>query len=119
MSTQRERETREGIFEHAPHCFGILVVLALLPAIWLQSPLSYIAWSGALGIFWLLLLTVAWRIRSDIATMAATFPILVAHVWLSPDSLLAIVQGFLVTASAAFLFLWLLRDRIRRFVKFV
>jgi hypothetical protein len=114
MSTEEQKP--QGFMAHVPAVFGILVVLALLMAIWVRPPWGYVAWCIALGIPWLALLAFSWRARSDVLTLAVTLPVVGVVIWLSPGGFLTVVQGYLVSACSAFLLLWLTRRQIQRFV---
>ena len=98
--------------------FIIMATLALLSAIWLRSPLAYLAASIVAGAVWLALLACAWRLRSDVATIASNVIIITAHqllrAWLAPHSLFTLFQGALVSGASLGLLLWLFRGRIAR-----
>ena len=117
MNSRDQKEKLEGLFAHVPVVYALLLVLTLLTAIWVHPTWSYIASSVALGVPWLFLLTLSWRLRSDLLTMAVTLPLVLVLIWLSPGGLLSIAQGYLISACSAFLFLWLGRRPIQRFVR--
>ena len=111
-----EHQKPQGFMAHVPAVFGILVVLTLLMALWVRPPWSYVGWCVALGIPWLALLALSWRVRSDLLTLAVTLPVVGVLIWLSPGGLLTVVHGYLLSACSAFLFLWIARRQIQRFV---
>ena len=117
MINRDQNEKPEGFFAHVPAVFVILLVLTFLTAIWVRPPFSYIAWSVALGVPWLLLLALSWRLRSDLLTMGVTLPLIIVLIWLSPGGLLSVAQGYLMSGCTAFLLLWLGRRPIQRFIR--
>ena len=118
MNSRGDNEKPEGFFAHVPALFAILLTLTLVTAIWVRPPWSYVAWSAALGVPWLFLLTLSWRLRSDWTTVVVTSLIVAVIIWLSPGGLLSVVQGYLVSSCSAFLLLWLGRRRIQRVIRY-
>ena len=117
MNNRDQNEKPEGFLAHVPAVFALLLVLTLVTAIWVRPPWSYIAWSIALGVPWLFLLTLSWRVRSDLLTMVVTLPVVAVLFWLSPGGLVSLAQGYLMSACSAFLLLWLGRRPIQRFIR--
>ena len=109
------------MLQHSPQSFVITVILASITAIWLRSPLSYLASSIGLGVVWLILLLFAWRFRSGLAIVVVTIIFLTAHQllrsWLVPTSLFCLVQGLLVSSSTLLLLLWWGRRLTLRFCR--
>lgn len=105
----------------APMMFLIMAVLTLLSAIWLRSPVAYLAASIVTGVVWLVFLACGWRFRSDITTLVSTAIIISAHqllrAWLAPHGLLTLVQGALVSGTSVMLLIWLLRRRLTNFCR--
>ena len=117
MNSRDQNEKPEGFFAHVPALFAILLVLTLFTAIWVRPPWSHIAWSIALGVPWVFLLTLSWKLRNDLLTLGVTLPIVAVLIWLSPGGLLSIVQGYLMSGCSAFLLLWLGRRPIQRLIR--
>ena len=117
IKSRDKSQKPEGFFAHVPVVFAILLALTLLTAIWVRPPSSYIVWSVALGVPWLFLLALSWRLHSDLLTLVVTFLLVIVLIWLSPGGLLSLAQGYLMSGCTTFLLLWLGRRPIQRFIK--
>src|SRR5258706_10293512 len=101
MNSACQKDHAGGMLQHLPASFFVMAALTLVSAFWLRAPWSYLASSVGVGVVWLALLAWAWRLRSGVATIAASVVVLTAHhllrAWLVPSSLFTLAQGLLVT----------------------
>ncbi len=116
----------EAMLNEAPYLFGIGTGVAFVASVFTPLYFHYVCTAIALGVLWAVLLPIHWRLMARGSLLSGVtlafivlFPQLVALEMRTPESHIdgaAVLQLLGLIFATGFGSLWLLRERVRRFL---
>ena len=106
----------------APWVCVLAIAGAAIFAIWVRTPLNYLAWSAGFGALWFVLVAVVWRVRHDAVRISALLFFIFGHMVLRKrllvdDTFFGALQGMLVSIAMVFALVALLRQWVIKFAR--